>query len=202
MITATRTTSQLLEGLLDPGNRPVWAEFDARYRPILRSWSLRLGLSEADADDIAQETLTRFVQDYRSGKYDPAKGRLRAWLIGIARYRIIDRRRSLARSPARVSAIDPVAGEQELDRVWDQEHRAAILREAMDRLREETALGQSTIDAFVRFALDGRSAAEVAREIGISADSVYAAKKRCLCRLREIVSMLEDRDELPSPGSD
>ena len=42
-----------------------------------------------------------------------------------------------------------------------------------------------TWEAFVRFALDGRSAAEVADELGTTEEAVLKGKYRILKRLRE-----------------
>jgi hypothetical protein len=67
------TTTHLLDGLFDTENQQAWAEFDSRYRPILIGFLKRMGLSDADAADVAQDTLTCFVQDYRA-KVRPRQG--------------------------------------------------------------------------------------------------------------------------------
>ena len=59
----TRTTTALLEGLLEQTNDETWREFDARYRPIIVAFARRVGLGETDAADVAQETLLRFVRE-------------------------------------------------------------------------------------------------------------------------------------------
>ena len=46
--------------------------------------------------------------------------------------------------------------------------------------------------AFQRVALDGESATEVARELGVSVNAVFIAKSRVLARLREEVAGLVD----------
>jgi len=72
----TTTTTALLDGLHDPANEEVWREFDTRYRPIILGFAVKLGLSDEDAADVAQDTLARFVQEYRAGRYDRTRGRL------------------------------------------------------------------------------------------------------------------------------
>ena len=91
------TSTLLLAGLADSNNSVVWEEFDARYRPIVFGYARRLGLSEEEAADAAQDAMVRFVQEYRLGKYDRARGRLRSWLIGIVKARAIDVLRAKAR---------------------------------------------------------------------------------------------------------
>ena len=83
MLDITRTTTVLLEGLHDASNDAVWGEFDRRYRPVVFGFARRLGLDDADAADVAQETLTRFLEEYRRGVYDRERGRLRSWLVTL-----------------------------------------------------------------------------------------------------------------------
>ncbi len=191
--TSNQTTTRFLEGLGYPGNTPVWEEFDARYRPILMAVGRRLGLSETDAADAAQEAILRFIREFRGGKYDRSRGRLGAWMTMMAKSCIAEQWRSRAR--ARVargeSAMAGIESEGEaLDRVWDQEVRAEVLARAGQMLQSDTRLDAGTIRAFERLCSGGRSPAEVGAELGMSTDSVYKARARCLARLREIVAQL------------
>ena len=74
MAEASRTTTALLNNLHDEHNDAAWREFDDRYRPILLGFSRRLGLPDADAVDVAQETMIQFIKEYREGKYDRERG--------------------------------------------------------------------------------------------------------------------------------
>ncbi|MDZ4752946.1 MAG: RNA polymerase sigma factor [Phycisphaerae bacterium] len=192
----TRTTTAMLEALHDAANEPAWEAFDARYRPILVGFARNLGLTDSDAADVAQETLVRFIQDYREGKYDRTKGRLGAWLVGIARYRILDlrRKRSTRHEVQSDGAVANAVGDLDPDRLqaaWDAEHRQAIMREAMTELRQTTKTDERTIRAFELVVAHGRAPQQVAEELSISVHDVYLAKSRVAQRLREIVERLE-----------
>jgi RNA polymerase sigma-70 factor (ECF subfamily) len=193
----TRTTTAMLEALHDSANEPAWEAFDARYRPILIGFARNLGLADVDAADVAQETLVRFIQDYRDGKYDRSKGRLGAWLVGIALYRILDLRRFKAHrqevlaDPQVAEVVGALDDPNRLQAAWDAEHRQAVLREAMLELRQSTKTDERTIRAFELVAAHGRSPQQVAEELGISVHDVYLAKSRVAQRLREIVERLE-----------
>ncbi|MEC9373511.1 MAG: sigma-70 family RNA polymerase sigma factor [Planctomycetota bacterium] len=193
MYDATRTTTALLNDLQDPANAEVWSFFDARYRPILIAFARRLGASEEDAADVAQETLTKFVEEYRNGAYDRSRGRLRTWLISIARPRIaqIYRRRDVRREQQGVTAAVDLADDAALTRIWDEQRRRAILKEAMRRLREQTRTSDATIEAFELLVLHQRSPAQVAELLNISTHDVYLAKSRVAQRLRDIVAEIE-----------
>lgn len=188
----SRTTTAMLDALHDPAAAEVWEEFDARYRPVLIGFARNLGMDDADAADVAQETLTRFLEQYRSGKYERDRGRLGAWLVGIARYRVLDVRRKDRKRPLRgESAMIDLDDEKGLTEVWEDERRKAILRQAMDRLREGSRTDEKTISAFEMLFVHGMTAQAVAEELGMSVQGVYVAKSRIAERLQKIVGQIE-----------
>ncbi len=194
----SRTTTALLEDLLNPQAQDVWVELDARFRPIVRGFSLKLGLDEADAEDVAQETLARVVKYYRQGSYDRSRGRLSAWVIAIARNCIRDWQAADSKRRERrgESAMVNLSENEALTSIWNEECRQVILGHAMRELREGTRLEAKTIRAFEMIAFEERAAAEVAEELDLSIGSVYLAKNRCLSQLREILSRLTNAYEL------
>lgn len=183
------TTTTLLHDLNNPANEQVWVEFDSRFRPILHCLGRRLGLAEVDAEDAAQESLVRFVRTYRQGKYDPARGRLSSWLIGIARHCIADVReqRASERSAGGQSAIDALPDDHHMTIIWDEECRREILRRALQQLRDETRTSPKSLEAFELVAFQQRTPAQVADQLAIDVNDVYLAKHRCLKRLRAII---------------
>lgn len=186
------TTTTLLKGLFDAQNHAVWQEFHTRYYPIILSVARRLGMAEEDAADVAQETLTKFLLEYRDGKYDRERGRLRSWIIGIAKYRVADINRAKARQRMRrgLSAIENLPGDNEMEQLWEEECRQEILRQAMSRLKGETRFDARTIRAFEELTLQQKPPAQVALEQGMSVDAVYKAKQRCLDQLKLIIAEL------------
>jgi len=194
----TRTTTALLDGLVDPANEEIWRAFDDHYRPILVAFGHRLGLAPEDAADAAQETLTRFVRSFRAGKYDRTRGRLRSWIVGIARHCIVDLQQAATdrRERRGLSAVAEVPDDAEVAEVWDDECEREILRKGMAALRQETKTDSRTIRAFEMLAFDGRRPAQVAQELSITTNDVYLAKHRCLKRLRAIIDGLHELYEV------
>ena len=198
----TRTTTAMLEDLTDSTNQQAWREFDGRYRPILVAFSRRLGLHDADAADIAQETLARVVKSYRAGRYDRSRGRLHSWIVGIAQNCIYDHQKadSARREQRGVSAIMDLPGRDQLTELWNQQCEQEILQQALEMLKEETRTDARTIRAFELFALRHQPPDEVARELGLAVNDVYLAKHRCLKRLRAIVVELNVAFEVNGAG--
>lgn len=196
MTDPTRTTTALLDGLVDPANAAVWDEFDRRYRPIIVGFGMRLGLSDADAADVAQDVLARFLGEYRDGRYDRARGRLRNWLISMVRSRAATLRRSRAahRAMRGDSAMDHAEQERDEaapDAAWEEERRRHVLRLALDELAAGTRTDPKTIRAFELLFVHGLAPAVVAAEMEMSVHDVYMAKSRVAQRLRAIVDRFE-----------
>lgn len=187
-IFATRTTTWMLDALRDPGNEPVWTQFDARYRPVLTGLARRLGLGEAQAEEVAQQSLSEFVRAYREGRYDRAKGRLSSWILGIAHHSTLHalragRRETSIGNTALTGLVDP----HELRSIWEDERDRAILARAMSVLRDESTVDDRTLLAFELFGLRGVPATEAATRCGMSVDQVYVAKSRVTKHLRRLV---------------
>lgn len=193
MALSTRTSTSLLIGLAEAENDAVWAEFDARYRPIVTGYCLKLGLTEHEAADVSQESLMRFLEEYRAGKYDRERGRLRSWLIGIVKYRVADLKRAkFARRELRgESAVVDLPDDDQLEALWEAERCHQLLRQAISELRGASRLTERTMRAFEMFAVEQKPAAAVAAKLGISVQDVYVAKNRVAARLRETLERLE-----------
>lgn len=192
-VSSVATTSAMLRGLKNEDDSAVWDEFDRRYRPILYGFARRLGADEADAADVAQETLLRFVQEYREGRYDRGRGRLRAWLMGIAKFRVADLKRARARrrTTRGESAMIDIVDDDEASRLWDAEQRRFVYERAIAELRASSRVAPRTIEAFERVVLHQEDARDVADRLGVTPQEVYDAKSRVVDKLRELLPRYE-----------
>ncbi len=189
----TRTTTALLEGLEDSRNDQIWSAFALRYGPILVGFARRLGLNETDAAEVAQETLVRFVEEYRAGKYDRTRGRLRSWLLSIARTRAaaVFRQRAVRGEREGATALVNLSDEHTLTEIWQTERRQVILRQAIAQLHTTTKINEKTIEAFELLVHGGCPPGVVAEQLSMSIEDVYRAKSRVAQKLREIITRLE-----------
>lgn len=191
----SRTTTAILDALADVANTQAWVQFDARYRPILIAFGHRLGLNRNDAEEVAQEALSRFVVAYQNGRYDRERGRLHSWLIGIARHCILDLRTGRPTPAPAGSMLDRLPTERAMTVLLEAECEREILRLSLARLRATTQTEEKTIRAF-ELLLSRCTPTTVAAQLGMSVDEVYVAKHRCLRRLRPIVAEIEGEYEL------
>ena len=153
----------------------------------------RMGLNDNDAADVAQNSLVCFVQDYRERKYDRERGRLRSWLIGIARCRVADLHRAQGqrRETRGESAIIGLPDDGDAESAWEAEERRFIFEQAINELRRTSRFNEKTIGAFERVVLRHEPVETVSAEMGLSPQEIYNAKNRVVERLREIVERYE-----------
>jgi len=193
MLNVTQTTTALLQGLHETDNTIAWEVLDSRYRPIVIGLARRLGLSAQDADDVAQETMLRVLDEYRQGRYDRERGRMRSWLLTIARTKIADvhRKRGVRKEARGESAMITCPDDAELEDLWLSERRRVILREALADLQSHSKTADKTIIAFEKLVFHRQSVSDVADELEMSENDVYLAKSRTTKRLKKTVEHLE-----------
>lgn len=108
-----------------------------RYAPRVRRLA-EAAVESATAEEIVQDV---FVAVWRgAGSFDPNRGRLRDWLLRIARNRISNELRRRGRHPEMNTAADDMAwsgvndpGPEPSEAVW-HEFRRRVLRAAVDAL--------------------------------------------------------------------
>lgn len=192
---STITHTALLVGLQTSSNDEVWSEFYGRYQPLLMSVGRRLGLSEQDAQDAAQEALLAFAEGYRKGNYDRSKGRLRTWLFGIAINKIRDIQRRNGKQYVVVEPVDKtrvlnaMADEHSISEIWEFEWERRLLQVCMENVCRHMEL--PTVQAFELFVLREWPAEKVASHLGVSRNAVFKAKRRVLSRMRETYKYLQ-----------
>jgi RNA polymerase sigma-70 factor, ECF subfamily len=185
------TPASLLERLRLPAEPAAWARLVELYTPLLYSWSRRLGLQAQDAADLVQEVFTVLVVKLPEFRYDPQKS-FRAWLRTVLLNKWRNRQRRHAGAPLEAAGV-PLpdrAGADAPDAFGDAEYRQRLVGRALHLMRAE--FQPATWKACWEFVAEGRPAAEVARELGVTVNAVYLAKSRVLRRLREELEGLLD----------
>jgi RNA polymerase sigma-70 factor (ECF subfamily) len=191
------TSRSLLDRLRCQGNAVDWNRLVAVYTPLLQTWLTRWGLQTADKDDLVQEVLQVVVRELPRFQHDGRRGAFRRWLRNVLVYRV---RYFLRGQRQRPRSIDEHAllrqmeelesPESDLSRLWDAEHDRHVVGRLLELIRSDFT--PSTWEAFRRQALDEVPVAQVAAEVGLSANAVCIARSRVLRRLREEAQGLLD----------
>jgi len=190
------TTTQILDELRNSADAPAWEVFCEHFRPVIVSFGRRIGLSVADAEDAAQESLMAFLRSFREGKYERNKGKLSSWLFGISKRVIL---KSRSRIPLENLIVDKDIGtsfwdliqdDWNLTQIWESQWQQVVLKRCLDQVRCE--FDSKTFKAFELYALAQNDIKEVTSQLGMSPNSVYISKSRVLSRLRELRCKYEE----------
>lgn len=179
-------SSALLDGVQQMDTE-CWSRLVNTFAPIVYLWCRTSGVATSDAPDIVQNVFTSVARGIGTFQRQKEQGSFRSWLATISRNQIRDHFRKQAnheRAIGGTAAWDQMQRQpDELDSTISPANvEGAINRRVLDSVQAE--FEPKTWRAFWCTAIDGRSAADVAEEIGISAASVYQAKSRVLRRLR------------------
>ena len=141
----------------------------------LRALARSLVYGDADADDLLQDTAIAALQHPPADTGHPP----RSWLAAVLRNRWRMDRRSDARRRAREQAVALAAADREPD--LDPVARAR----ALERLAAAVvALDEPFRTTVIWRYLDGKTSAQIARELGVPAATVRSRLKTALGRLR------------------
>lgn len=180
-----------------PEFRAAWSDFFRAYGPPLYAWLRRTGSDPEQARDLLQDFFLEGLEGDLLKQYDPARGRLRTWLLACLRnFRREDLRRRRVRPEGRgqvalgfdSAALEPVdAREKDPERAFDEEWARRLLTESIAALeaRLAAAADERSLRILREWVLaDERGQAEVlAVALGITAGDLYTRATR----LREAV---------------
>lgn len=185
---SSETPSSLIDRLRTTTDGPAWDRLFKLYGPTVEDWCRRAGLSAEDAADVRQEVFRVIARGIGEFRRDRPGDSFRGWLYATTRRRLVDHWRRAASQPRAAGGTDhherlmdlPAAGpsgsEQEAD-------ARGVYHRGVQLIRAE--FEERTWQAFWRTTVDGRPAAEVAAELGMTPGAVYIAKSRVLKRFRE-----------------
>jgi RNA polymerase sigma-70 factor (ECF subfamily) len=194
------TRRSLLSRLKDWEDQESWAVFFETYWRLIYGFARKTGLSDAEAQDVVQETVVSVAKRMRDFRYDPAVGSFKSWLLLITRRRIADFHRKRNRQPRygagteaadRTVAVEEIAGfaRPELEAVWEAEWQQNLMDAAIQRIRRMVDPKQFQI--FDCYVLKQWSPTEVTRTLGVSMGQVYLAKHRISALIKKEVERLE-----------
>ncbi|MBQ9501613.1 MAG: sigma-70 family RNA polymerase sigma factor [Lentisphaeria bacterium] len=189
----TRTT--LLRSL--NSGEAAWTEFFDRYREIIADIGRFKGLSPDECGELVQNVMIRFHNKIQAGfTYDPNLARFRTFFSRLIQGCIWDILRKRDRHCFAVAEVPETAEGERPDELLDmallEKWRTILSEEAMLELAHR--VDEKTFQAFELYALESKPVKETAELLGLSVNSVYVAKTRCIKILRGIVARLNSED--------
>lgn len=196
------TRTSLLSRLKHFEDSQSWREFFDAYWRLIYGVALKAGLTDAEAQDVVQETIIAVARNIRQFEYDPMRS-FKAWLLNTARWKIADQFRK--RLPVREHAPHPAdktsttttlariadAHGFPLETIWDEEWKSNLEYVALERLKRKA--NPKHYQIFDLYVLRNWPVEKVMRTLRISADQIYKVKSRLVPLLKMEIDYLQTR---------
>jgi RNA polymerase sigma factor (sigma-70 family) len=199
------TRYTLLSRLEDRGDQDSWRDFFNTYWRLIYAVALKSGLTEAEAQDVVQETIISVARDIHKFKRDRSLGSFKGWLHNIIRWRIGDQLRKRTRAGRADDSKTGTAGDApRLDvaeipdpasdageAVWEEEWQANLLKAALELLKRRVK--EEHYQIFDLYVLQEWPVRDVARTLGVNVGLIYLVKYRMSAQLKKEVRRLEEQ---------
>ena len=186
------TRATLLQRIRNPQDQLAWSEFVRLYAPLLHAYAMKAGLQDADAADLAQETLRHVLRASPGFRYDPAIGTFRGWLFTIARNeirKVQTRRRTVGTGDTQMHQMLENQPDEPSEADWDREYQLHLFHRSAERVKSE--FRDNTWQAFWRTVVLNEPIETVAKDLAITAGAVYIARSRITARIRDEIQKIE-----------
>jgi len=196
------TRRSLLSRLKNWDDHESWKVFFDTYWRLLYSSALRAGLTDAEAQDVVQETVIAVMNKLPEFKYD-ANGSFKGWLLRQTSWRIGDqfrkrrqdatRRRRDSDTATHTEELerlpDPVS--EQIEEAWNAEWRANLLEVAVERVKRK--VDPKHFQAFDLCVTQKWAVARVAQTLNLTPARIYLIKHRINRLLKKEIIHLQTK---------
>ncbi len=194
------TTSPSLIDRVKANDADAWRRFVDLYGPLVFHWAKRLGLDDHASSDVLQEVFAAVAKAVGGFSQGGNGSSFRGWLWTITRNKVRDHHRAGANRELATGGTDaqrrlaslPDGLSDDADTNTAPGQLSGLYHRALELVRSE--FEERTWNAFWRAAVENERTAEIARDLGITANGVRQAKSRVLRRLRDELGELPSRD--------
>jgi RNA polymerase sigma-70 factor (ECF subfamily) len=204
------TRESLLSRIRNWEDRESWQDFFDTYWKLIYGIARKAGLTDAEAQDVVQETVISVAKNIEGFRYDPAVCSFKSWMLQLTRWRIINQLKKSQRehgSPAAAVPGAPAASHRDgaectptleripdpaafpLETVWDEEWEKHLLTAALEQVKRQ--IDPAQLQMFDLYCVEAWPAQKVARTLGVSVGRVYLAKHRVGRLLRQKIQSLK-----------
>jgi RNA polymerase sigma-70 factor (ECF subfamily) len=196
------TRQSLLTRLKDWRDDTSWRDFFSTYWRLIYGVAVKAGLSDAEAQEVVQETVIAVAKKMPEFKYDPVHGSFKAWLLTLTQWRISDQFRKrqqlaahhpdLAAKTSLMEAVPDPASEDRLAQLWDDEWHKNLMEVALERVKPRVS--PRTLQIFQLHVLREWPVEKVTRTLGVGRAQVYLAKHRVAALLKKEITRLKRQE--------
>jgi RNA polymerase sigma factor (sigma-70 family) len=200
-----KTRLSLIRRLKCLDDQGSWNDFFTCYWKLIYGVARKTGLSDAEAQDVVQETVLTVVRNIGGFETETRRGSFRGWLLKITRWRIGDQFRKRApernapakregpsetsRTPTSHRIPDPAS--LEIDAIWEREWEQTVFDSAVEKVRGE--VDAASYQMFDLHVLKELSVGRVAKKLGVKPARVYFAKYKVSRLIKKEVKRLQTK---------
>src|ERR1051325_7035238 len=138
------TRHSLINRLKNWDDQQSWQDFFNTYWKFLYSVATKAGLSDAEAQDVVQETVVTVAKKIKEFQIDSNRGTFKSWLVHTTKWRIADQFRKRAKHPepmerspeetGRTSTVNRLPDKASLgvDYAWEKDWETNLLEVALE----------------------------------------------------------------------
>lgn len=165
------------------GDARAWRKLVERFSGLVLAVAARVGLSEGDAEDCAQQT---WIALYRNRKSIRDPKTLPAWLIKTTRRRAVRTLQRLIREASMAPSLDPGLSQPLPDEEVLALERQAVLEAALQELDPRCR----KVLAALFLSPENESYGDIARGLGLATNTLGPLRSRCLKKLQAVLKKM------------
>jgi RNA polymerase sigma-70 factor (ECF subfamily) len=205
------TRESLLSRLKDWGDQESWRQFFETYWRLIYNTAIKAGLSDAEAQDVVQETVISVLKSMMDFEYRKRHGSFKSWLLQLTRWRIADhlrrRKPEVSLNARRVdqntdssTATEITNGlacsdDPQVGASWEHDWEANLMDVAIARVKKKVDAKQYQL--FDLCVFKEWPVSRIARSMNVSPARVYLAKHRITRLVRQEVRELHTEPVQP-----
>ena len=197
------TRQSLLSRLKDWNDQENWKVFFDTYWRLIYNAAVRAGLTDAEAQDVVQETVISVLKSMPEFKYDVQKGSFKSWLLRLTSWRITDQLRKRQRgvnyqkheprTSTRTATVERVTdpASPQIEAKWDEEWEKNLMDAAIERVKRK--VDAKHYQVFDLYVFKQWPVTKVARMLKVNAGKVYLIKHRIGGLIKKEVAYLQTK---------
>jgi RNA polymerase sigma-70 factor (ECF subfamily) len=197
------TRHSLLSRLKDWNDQESWKFFFDTYWRLIYNAARKAGLTDAEAQDVVQETVISVMKSMPGFNYSSQKGSFKSWLLKLTSWRILDQLRKRQQgiecqqnelhtsTETKTATVERIVNPVGLEATWDEEWEKNLFEAAVERVKRKIDPGQYQL--FDLYVFKMWPVAKIVKILMVNPGKVYLAKHRVSNLVKKEIKHLQTK---------
>ena len=181
------TRESLLSRLSDWNDQKSWKTFFDTYWRLIYTTAIKAGLTDAEAQDVVQETIICVCKNMKDFRYDK-RGSFKGWLLRLTSWRVADQfrirqkfvshKRNEPRTSTETDIVDRIEDPfpSSVESAWNQEWEENLVEVALERVKRK--VDGKAYQVFDLYVVKKWPVSRISTSLKINPAKIYLAKHR------------------------